>query len=777
MKNISRIFSAVICSVSLFAVDAVAAVATTAGSDLTGYNPSNAYNNQWSSMTNVRYDNAPSNNGSAKADFGNCNAIVLRCAQPKCANGGCADMNIAATIVSGCVKSNTKCKQYGDDLIQFMSAQLVASSNAKANAVNAEQVAAAQAASQQAQMAAQQAVAAQQQQMAEMQSQMQQQMMQMQQQMAEQNAQSAQQIADALAQSQQQQAAALAQSQQQQAAALSEMQSAAQQNYAMQQQSYAANAPVQVTTQEQDAISRGVDSEVLVRSTITGQILSDIEGAENQLKEVKAAMGSAFTYADCDDRGDGCKAPKRIKKWRELASEFITPYDAVVDKIYDALITAQSVGVEMSEIYMMLNNSCNSWGEYLCPPGDVTYDSGDEKGQRGAPSVCERDCSAAQDACFPELQKDEDKTVVQAAYNACLNKYGCGKNNCRPCTLLKILNDKDEVYQGWIDAEASTKSNQKVIACASQALSGNSLFARKMKAKNGVGLIDIDKLDRWINQKEPGSVKADVGAKYCGTTGEQTVNNTAYTNLHSDNTLAKLQAVMVSRSFNKNAKTLCVTELGGDSDDKSDDCAYIRPMYGICDTHAYNLNMKENTDDSTIRDDMDNVIATKVTVLSQQMYKQYEYLSATLRRLKTQLRKSVLTAQLEVAGASSDSSSGSGKSSSSSSRYENCAGKDENGMLYCLRQNYSALYDRINNKQCNKEEKKQLAKDISMIANVVNAGDNKFTPKEDCKAEAQIKGKTECSDCLDLYNIGIMKFQNYLNDQVARRNGGYRWGN
>ena len=147
MKNLSRILSIMLC----FAPVAFASggpVATTAGSNLTAYNPSNANNNQWATMSNGRYDG----NTSAKADFGNCNALILRCAQPKCSNGGCGDMSVASAIVTGCVQSNSSCKQYGNDLVQYMSAQLVASSNAKINEQNmAAQQAAAAAAAQQSQ--------------------------------------------------------------------------------------------------------------------------------------------------------------------------------------------------------------------------------------------------------------------------------------------------------------------------------------------------------------------------------------------------------------------------------------------------------------------------------------------------------------------------------------------------------------------------------------------------------------------------------------------------
>ena len=481
MKSISRIFSAVACSASLFAFDAVGAVATTAGNNLTAYNPSNAYNNQWATMVNPRNDNV-----SAKADFGNCNAVISRCAQPKCANGGCIDKEVAAGIVKGCVLSNDKCKQYGDALIEAMTMQLVANSTSKANAVNAEQIQAAQMAAQQAQAAAQEAQMAQQQQMAEMQSSMQQQMMQMQQQMAEQNAQAAQQLQEALAANQ---------AQQQQA--ISDMRSAAESAAAAQ---VSPSSPI-VTAPQQEAIDRGVSADVLQREQISGQVLQEIESAETALEQAREAMERSFQYAGCDSQGDNCAGPKRIRKWREITAEFIEPYNKSLDKIYDALMVAQTVGVDLSDIYMMLNNSCNSWGEYLCPSAGgkatIVYNPPAKDGQvvenKGAPRVCPRDVAWEQ---------------------------------CQPCTLLKILpNNTDDIYEGWVNATNKMKDgNEKVVACASSAMANSALFGRRVKSRNGANIIDIEFLSRWLNQKEPGSIKtkksgetaSQQAQKYCG---------------------------------------------------------------------------------------------------------------------------------------------------------------------------------------------------------------------------------------------------------------------
>ena len=126
MKHISRFL---LCALSLVCANtAIAApVATTVGSNLTAYNPtSGATNNaMWNAYMNPR-----ANTSAPTADFGNCNAAIIRCAQPKCSNGGCATMDVARPIVVGCVETNPSCKQYGDDLIDYIAAQLVSDANA-----------------------------------------------------------------------------------------------------------------------------------------------------------------------------------------------------------------------------------------------------------------------------------------------------------------------------------------------------------------------------------------------------------------------------------------------------------------------------------------------------------------------------------------------------------------------------------------------------------------------------------------------------------------------
>jgi len=691
MKSLSRILTVCLCCVPAFGAIA-APVATTAGSNLTAYNPSNANNNQWATISNARYDG----NTTAKVDFGNCNAVVLRCAQPKCGNGGCVDPSVASAIVSGCVKSNNQCKQYGDDLIEYMTAQLVANSNAK---INEQQMALQQAKLQAEANAA--AASAQSEQI----SQMQNQMAQMQQQMYQQQQESAQALQEALAQQ-------AAQSQ----AAIDNMKTAATEA--------AKQTEAGITAYQQDAINRGISEEVLARQQITGQIQTEIEDAETSLVAMKKAMQNAFDYAGCDARGNNCTGPRRIKKWRELAIGFLTPYDNAIDKIYDALVDAQMVGVDLSQIYLMLNNSCNSWGQYLCPVGKVQYPA-DDNG-KDVPRVCS---DSATDQCITDCQlkslgrnnitNANISTVVATAGDSkkaeCIQKC-YATSSCQKCRLLKILTNNEDVYEGWINAEESSKDQRTVVACASGALNSSKLFARRTKNKNGAGLVDIDLLDRWLNQTEPNKVreKANVPEpqQYCGVEP-------------NDNAENALSSAILSRVINTektipgstNNTGFCVNWEGNRlKRADTEDCPYINPIFAICDTHPFNMGQDADFNQGTTdiktssgttlkvnerQGEMNRIIGMKITVVSQQMYKQYEYLNATLRRLKTQLQKAVLTSNLEAAGAKSESGSSYSSVNNEDKTIhlagaENCSNKTSSDSAYsCLQTNISLIISSV----------------------------------------------------------------------------------
>lgn len=542
MKSFTHILLVALMLGPCGAAFAAAPLSGTLGSNLTAYNPNGGVmnNNEWNSMMN----NRSGSGAAATADFGNCNSVILRCASPKCANGGCTSIDVATPIVAGCVASNAACKQYGDELTQYIAAQLVANSTAKTNA----------------QMAAAQNAAAEQSAM-QMQ-QMQAQMQQMQADMAAQNAQQIAQLQSALEEQQRATEAARAE-----AAAAATAASNAAQSSATMGATVSADTSAATTTAssgatpttvmeglseaQRIAANAGVSADILAREQVAGQIMTSLERAQVNLNKAKAAMQNAFSYAGCTTSGDNCVGPKRVSVFRQKAMEFFEPYDAVLDELYDALVTAQSVGVDITDIYMMLNGSCNVWGEYLCNGGmEDNYSlikiGENEKGEA-------------------VYKKDGDNYAYSVTKGwAKYNDTNCGSNGksvsspttrggmtCQKgmvippedstaCTLNRTLTDMEDVQRNFLFAEAGDIDEHVRIGCASSALESSKFFRNRKKGSS----IDIETLERIVSQDAPAmfgsnrfgasSDPAIDGPKYCA------VNATSYMDLQKAASLKKL---------------------------------------------------------------------------------------------------------------------------------------------------------------------------------------------------------------------------------------------
>ena len=457
-----KFYSNLLCGAVFAAIvsPAVANVATTAGSNLTAYNGTGAMNNnQWNSLMNGRAGMAQN---AAEANFGNCNAIVLRCASPKCASGGCTDMNVAAAIVAGCVNSNQNCKQYGDDLIQYITAQVVAQSTAKVQQQqNAVAIAQAEA---QAQAAA--SAAAAEQNNAQMVA-MQQQMAQMQQQMAESMT------------AMQEQMAATAESQNAQIQNALESRAAESPTYAG-----APTAPIEtgaviaglegLGVAEQLAAKNGISTDILVREQMGGQIETAIEDATLKMKELKQTLDNIIEYAGCDSGVTSCKGPKRVKKFKDMANEFFDPYEEVLDNMYDALILAMTLGIDVSDTIMLLSGACNIWGKYLCDTCSDALSKTDDT------CVCNTtDSSGRGTNCYYRVQTDNGRVAKNQPH----------------CRLVGTINSGDDVWHEWIDANSGITGTTQV-ACASDMIDTMSIFKGRRKKTS----VDIDTLRDLINQ-------------------------------------------------------------------------------------------------------------------------------------------------------------------------------------------------------------------------------------------------------------------------------------
>ncbi len=459
-------------------------VATTAGSNLTAWNGNAGAtnNNNWNQMMNSRTQATGAVGAGATADFGNCNSLILRCAQPKCS--GCNTMEIARSIVAGCVNSNDVCKKYGDDLVEFISAQMVSNATSKA---------------QQAEIAAQQQAAsvAAAQNSAQLQ-QMQAQMQQMQYDIQQQNAQQLAQMQVALDEQKAMTAAAM----EKQAESQSVSNSAV------------ASNNTTLTDEQVAAAQQGVAADILARQQISGQIMSKIESAEVALKSLKATMNNAFEYAGCDMSGNNCVGPKRVQVFKTKALQFFEPYNDVLDELYDALIIAQAVGVDITDIYMMLNGSCNVWGEYLC--SDTAREVYNSDNCQNGRSVKSGNTNGGAECYDGQVIPAEDSPA---------------------CVLQRTLKDQEEVQRNWLYAETGDRDDMIRVGCASAALDSSVFFRNRKKQAT----IDIEILERIIEQDAPAifggnrlaaATKPDPdGVKYCAvtSTGYQELQKAAAT--------------------------------------------------------------------------------------------------------------------------------------------------------------------------------------------------------------------------------------------------------
>lgn len=218
-------------------------------------------------------------------------------------------------------------------------------------------------------------------------------------------------------------------------------------------------------------------------------------------------------------------------------------------------------------------------------------------------------------------------------------------------------------------------------------------------------------------------------------------------------------------------------------DDENNDA--ISADLALCSTHAYNIGAVQNPSGSD-KDLMKEVIAMKTTVITQQLYKQYEQMESMLRRLKTQLEKAVLTTKLQAAGASTSSSSSSssgGGSYRSEDKYRVLAGTNNcmqvsglEAAISCIQSNVRIVMSAVDAGNTT-DARKQLEKDLYVAGSWGVISYNCAEPKTTCiitgaKTEYNQNGGT-MTDCEKLVkgeekrNSTISSCANQLNIQIG----------
>lgn len=214
---------------------------------------------------------------------------------------------------------------------------------------------------------------------------------------------------------------------------------------------------------------------------------------------------------------------------------------------------------------------------------------------------------------------------------------------------------------------------------------------------------------------------------------------------------------------------------------ENDDNDAIVAELALCSTHAYNIGETENptgADKELMRD----VIAMKTTLITQQMYRQYEQMESMLRRLKTQLEKAVLTTGLEAKGASSSGSSSSSSSFKSDDRNIHMAGVknclnyyQDSEILKCYEDNLNMIVNMSGNgDNVSSELKKQLVQDFCKLADQNINGENACSKiVENYKALCSGSEKAQTLDKKQFRNM-IDSMRSCLQNQYRAYNNSQR---
>ncbi|MBE6461735.1 MAG: hypothetical protein E7006_02730 [Alphaproteobacteria bacterium] len=215
----------------------------------------------------------------------------------------------------------------------------------------------------------------------------------------------------------------------------------------------------------------------------------------------------------------------------------------------------------------------------------------------------------------------------------------------------------------------------------------------------------------------------------------------------------------------------------------NDDNNMITPELALCSTHAYNVGVIENPSDSGDRAFMQEIIAMKTTLITQQMFRQYEQMESMLNRLKTQLEKAVLTNDLKVASGNTDD-----EEDIKSSGYratdgtyvvcaQNCLNKYQMAeALDCYEKNLACVQQQsANGENITSELKKQLWADWKQLSNLKVADGSGpcglSKDVEEVKDAKELKSKKFKALLNDMRGCLRNKYSDYQNGQLKLKAG------
>ena len=224
---------------------------------------------------------------------------------------------------------------------------------------------------------------------------------------------------------------------------------------------------------------------------------------------------------------------------------------------------------------------------------------------------------------------------------------------------------------------------------------------------------------------------------------------------------------------------LVVMPCFADNGCENDNNDMISAEFALCSTHAYNIGEVKNPA-SGDRELMRDVIAMKTEIVTQQMYRHYQQMESMLKRFKTQLKKAVLSADLQAAGAKKDDDDNDTYVSKDMNIF--IAGiQDCNSMMdslkraECFNTNYQTIYNTSGNGSTPSASgvKKQLAKDFGIVC--TELGTECAKPKDnekpiECSENNNLGKKANFQACLNTHRTNINTLYKNARTQNANWN-------
>lgn len=182
---------------------------------------------------------------------------------------------------------------------------------------------------------------------------------------------------------------------------------------------------------------------------------------------------------------------------------------------------------------------------------------------------------------------------------------------------------------------------------------------------------------------------------------------------------------------------------------------YINSAIALCSTHAYNIGKIENPKDAADKQMMNDAVALKTTIITQQMKRQYDFLDVTMKRLKTQMEKSILASKMQAAGGNATNNSDTSTSNSyakSNVRLNGARDCNEvystSDMISCLNNNLSVIRSASNKT----DARKQLKFDSDLLKGMATTLKLSESAFDKCDDSMTNSGMT---DCINAYQVQL----------------------